>query len=55
MDVIAYNEYAAVFSWKVDSLEEYCDCILNALIWPEDYCKGHRPDLIFDDGGDMTE
>ena len=27
---------------------------MNALIWPEDNVKGHRPDLIFDDGGDMT-
>ena len=54
VDVIAYDESAAVFSWKGDILEEYWYCILNALIQIEDDGKGHRPDLIFDDGGYMT-
>ena len=27
---------------------------MNALMWPEDYFKGHRPDLIVYDGGDVT-
>ena len=30
--VITHDESAAVFSWKGDILEEYWDCILNALI-----------------------
>ena len=52
--VITHDESAAVFSFKGDSLEEYWRCILNALIQPEDYGKGHIPDLIVDDGGDMN-
>ena len=51
---ITHDEPAAVFSWKGESLEEYWECILNSLVWPEDDGKGHRPDLIVDDGGDMT-
>ena len=50
MDAITYNEPSAVFSWKGESLEDYWYCILNALICSEDYGKGHRPDLIVDDG-----
>ena len=52
--VITNYEYAAVFSCKVESLKEYWDYILNALIYPEDDGKGHRPDLIVDDGVDMN-
>ena len=48
------DEYAAVFFWKGGILEEYWYCILNALIKPEDDGKSHIPDLIVDDGGDMT-
>merc|ERR1719409_2098932 len=44
---------AAVFAWKGETLEEYWQCTLNALIWPDDG-KGEGPDLIVDDGGDMT-
>ena len=51
---IMHVEYAAVFSCKGESLEEYWDCILNALIYPEDDGKGHRPDLIIDDGCDTN-
>ena len=54
VDVITHDESAAVFSWKVESIEEYWYCILNDLIYPEDDGKGHRPDLIFDDGGNMN-
>ena len=54
MDVITHDEYAAVFSWKGDILEEYWYCILDALIQPEDGGKGHIPDLIIDDGGYMN-
>ena len=51
---IARDEAAAVFAWKGETLEEYWECTLNALTWPEDDGKGHGPDLIVDDGGDMT-
>ena len=29
---ITHDKYDAVFSWKGQSLEEYWDCIMNALI-----------------------
>jgi adenosylhomocysteinase len=51
---VARDETAAVFAWKGESLEEYWECTLNALTWPEDDGKGQGPDLIVDDGGDMT-
>jgi len=51
---IARDESAAVFAWKGESLEEYWECTLNALTWQEDDGKGQGPDLIVDDGGDMT-
>ena len=51
---IARDESAAVFAWKGESLEEYWECTLNAVTWPTDDGKGHGPDLIVDDGGDMT-
>ena len=54
MAIIMHNESAAVFSWKGDILEEYWYLILNALVQREDVGKGHRPDLIFDYGGDMN-
>jgi len=43
-----------VFAWKGESLEEYWECTLNAVTWPEDDGKGHGMDIIVDDGGDMT-
>merc|ERR1712194_612641 len=51
---IARDESAAVFAWKGESLEEYWECTLNAVTWPEDDGKGCGPDLIVDDGGDLT-
>jgi len=51
---VARDESCAVFAWKGESLEEYWECTLNAVTWPEDDGKGHGPDLIVDDGGDMT-
>mmetsp|Transcript_1304 Transcript_1304/g.1746 ORF Transcript_1304/g.1746 Transcript_1304/m.1746 type:complete len:483 (-) Transcript_1304:52-1500(-) len=51
---IARDESAAIFAWKGESLEEYWECTLNAITWPADDGKGHGPDLIVDDGGDMT-
>lgn len=51
---VARDELAAVFAWKGESLEEYWECTLNAVTWPEDDGRGYGPDLIIDDGGDMT-
>merc|ERR1719247_2330115 len=51
---IAEAGTAAVFAWKDESLEEYWECTLNALTYPKDDGKGWGPDLIVDDGGDMT-
>ncbi len=39
-----------VFAWKGETLEEYWECIEQALIFPD----GSGPDLIVDDGGDAT-
>ena len=52
--VITHDESAAVFSRKGEIFEEYWYCILNDLIYLEDGGKGHRPDLIVYDGGDVT-
>ena len=37
-----------VFAWKGETLEEYWECTLSALTWPD----GSGPDQIVDDGGD---
>jgi adenosylhomocysteinase len=39
-----------VFAWKGETLEEYWDCTIKALTWPD----GKGPQLIVDDGGDAT-
>jgi adenosylhomocysteinase len=39
-----------VFAWKGETLEEYWDCTMKALTWPD----GSGPDQIVDDGGDST-
>ena len=54
MAVITHDEFAAVLSWKGESLKEYWGCILNALVQPEADGKDHRPDQIVDDGGDKN-
>ena len=41
---------ASVFAWKGETLEEYWDCTLEALTWPND----DGPDLLIDDGSDAT-
>jgi adenosylhomocysteinase len=51
---IARDESAAVFAWKGETLEEYWECTLSAVTWPEDDGKGHGMDIIVDDGGDLT-
>ena len=50
---VARDGTAAVFAWKGETLEEYWECTLNAITWPED-AKGDGCDMIVDDGGDMT-
>merc|ERR1712060_391663 len=50
---IARDGSAAVFAWKGETLEEYWECTLNAVTWPEDDGKGQGMDIV-DDGGDMT-
>ena len=52
--IIARDQAAAVFAWKGETLEEYWECTLNAITWPTDDGKGDGPDIIVDDGGDMT-
>ena len=39
-----------VFAWKGETLEEYWDCTLAALSFP----NGQGPQLVVDDGGDVT-
>ena len=39
-----------VYAWKGETLEEYWDCTLKALSFPD----GQGPQLIVDDGGDAT-
>jgi adenosylhomocysteinase len=39
-----------VFAWKGETLEEYWDCTLEAIIFP----GGKGPQLVVDDGGDVT-
>jgi adenosylhomocysteinase len=42
-----------MFRLQGETLEEYWECTLNAITWPED-AKGDGCDMIVDDGGDMT-
>src|SRR5205823_14029287 len=39
-----------VFAWKGESLEEYWECTLSAISFPD----GKGPELVVDDGGDVT-
>jgi adenosylhomocysteinase len=51
---IAASGSAAVFAWKGETLEEYWECTFKTLSWKNDDGKGPGPDIIVDDGGDMT-
>ena len=51
---IVHGESDSVFTWKGGGLDECWECTLNDLIWTEDSGKGHIPDLIVDDGVNMT-
>jgi adenosylhomocysteinase len=45
----------AVFAWKGETLEEYWDCALRALTWPEPGPNGETgANMLLDDGGDAT-
>jgi adenosylhomocysteinase len=45
----------AVFAWKGETLEEYWDCALQALLWPEPGPNGETGcNMLLDDGGDAT-
>ncbi len=44
-----------VFAWKGESLEEYWWCTEQAVRWPDaDGGGGRGPNMILDDGGDVT-
>ena len=43
-----------VFAWKGESLEEYWDCTLDALSFPDGKGGLVGPELVVDDGGDVT-
>jgi adenosylhomocysteinase len=47
---IAKNGSAAVYAWKNETLDEYWECTLKALTFPD----GNGPTTIVDDGGDAT-
>lgn len=47
---IAAAQTASVFAWKGETLMEYWELTNHAITWP----NGEGPDLIVDDGGDMT-
>merc|ERR1719454_467370 len=47
--IVAANT-ARVFAWKGETLDEYWECTLKMLTWPE----GDGPDILVDDGGDAT-
>ena len=47
---IAAAKTAAVFAWKNETMRDYWECTLKALLWP----GGKGPTLIVDDGGDAT-
>ena len=43
-----------VFAWKGETLEEYWDCTLAALSFPDGQGGFLGPQLVVDDGGDVT-
>eukprot|EP01055_Gregarina_sp_Pseudo9_P005388 Gregarina_sp_Pseudo_9__5387@NODE_654_length_2421_cov_135_202351_g617_i0_p1_GENE_NODE_654_length_2421_cov_135_202351_g617_i0NODE_654_length_2421_cov_135_202351_g617_i0_p1_ORF_typecomplete_len483_score84_80AdoHcyase/PF05221_17/4_3e78AdoHcyase_NAD/PF00670_21/4_3e752Hacid_dh_C/PF02826_19/2_5e10AlaDh_PNT_C/PF01262_21/1_2e08Shikimate_DH/PF01488_20/4e03Shikimate_DH/PF01488_20/0_00017THF_DHG_CYH_C/PF02882_19/0_00012IlvN/PF07991_12/6_1e03IlvN/PF07991_12/0_00021Glu_dehyd_C/PF16912_5/0_0016NAD_binding_7/PF len=51
---IASAKSSVVFAWKGETLEEYWWCLEQALFWPDRADGKVGPDMIVDDGGDMT-
>lgn len=45
---------SSVFAWKGETIEEYWQCTLDAVQWKGADGKIDGPDIIVDDGGDMT-
>jgi len=43
-----------VFAWKGETLEEYWECTLSALSFPDGKGGFLGPELVVDDGGDVT-
>jgi adenosylhomocysteinase len=43
-----------VFAWKGETLEEYWDCTMDALSFPDGKGGFLGPQLVVDDGGDVT-
>jgi adenosylhomocysteinase len=43
-----------VFAWKGETLEEYWDCTLDAVTHPGPKHEASGPELVVDDGGDVT-
>ncbi|MDO5610666.1 MAG: adenosylhomocysteinase [Pseudomonadota bacterium] len=43
-----------VFAWKGETLEQYWDCTLDALSFPDGKGGFVGPELVVDDGGDVT-
>ena len=39
-----------VFAWKGETLAQYWECTVRALVWP----GGESPNMLLDDGGDAT-
>ena len=46
--------HTPVFAWKGETLEEYWDCTLAALSFPDGKGGFLGPQLVVDDGGDVT-
>eukprot|EP01053_Blabericola_migrator_P008883 Blabericola_migrator_1__8882@NODE_46_length_16830_cov_132_783392_g42_i0_p4_GENE_NODE_46_length_16830_cov_132_783392_g42_i0NODE_46_length_16830_cov_132_783392_g42_i0_p4_ORF_typecomplete_len485_score114_42AdoHcyase/PF05221_17/7_2e76AdoHcyase_NAD/PF00670_21/1_2e742Hacid_dh_C/PF02826_19/1_4e10AlaDh_PNT_C/PF01262_21/2_9e09IlvN/PF07991_12/6_2e03IlvN/PF07991_12/3_5e05Shikimate_DH/PF01488_20/0_00011THF_DHG_CYH_C/PF02882_19/8_2e05ELFV_dehydrog/PF00208_21/0_003Glu_dehyd_C/PF16912_5/0_001NAD_binding_7/PF13 len=51
---IAAAGSSVVFAWKGETIEEYWECLEQALLWPSRADGASGPDMIVDDGGDMT-
>ena len=47
---IAKAQTSNVFAWKGETAEEYWECTLKMLTWPD----ADGPDILVDDGGDAT-
>jgi adenosylhomocysteinase len=43
-----------VYAWKGETLEEYWWCAEQVLLWPEGPDGGTGPNMLLDDGGDVT-
>eukprot|EP01054_Gregarina_sp_Poly1_P007779 Gregarina_sp_Poly_1__7778@NODE_43_length_18077_cov_117_559078_g37_i0_p4_GENE_NODE_43_length_18077_cov_117_559078_g37_i0NODE_43_length_18077_cov_117_559078_g37_i0_p4_ORF_typecomplete_len481_score74_69AdoHcyase_NAD/PF00670_21/1_3e71AdoHcyase/PF05221_17/2_2e712Hacid_dh_C/PF02826_19/2e09AlaDh_PNT_C/PF01262_21/7e09IlvN/PF07991_12/3_7e06Shikimate_DH/PF01488_20/1_6e05THF_DHG_CYH_C/PF02882_19/0_00062Glu_dehyd_C/PF16912_5/0_00093NAD_binding_2/PF03446_15/9e03NAD_binding_2/PF03446_15/0_001NAD_binding_7/PF1 len=51
---VAEKKSSFVFAWKGETVEEYWWCLEQAVLWPDRTDGKLGPDLIVDDGGDMT-